>query len=149
MSTPESASDRPRRRWWTWAGLAVALFWAVVLAYFLLAPDPPDFWFEDIAAYDEPGHLLASMFTGGLVFLLIARRSAERTSLLRVGLMSLGLTLTFLLGLEALQTLLADRGVEQSDVTLTLIGSLVGVGAGWGTILVRRRMKAGAARRGR
>ena len=90
----------------------------------LLAADPPDFWFDDIGAVDGPGHVVGGVVTGAGAYLLLSRHR-------RAALLALGSTLVLLLGLEFLQDRFTSRGYETSDVVLSTVGAVIGVGAAW------------------
>jgi peptidoglycan/LPS O-acetylase OafA/YrhL len=117
-------ADQPPAPRWRRIGIAITVAWVVVLGYFLLTADPPDLWFEDIGAVDGPGHLAGGLVTGAVAYLFMARR--------RHGVvLAAGVALVFLIGLEFVQDRLTARGYEHSDVVLSIIGALAGVGVTW------------------
>lgn len=119
---------------WKRVGFFAAIIWLGVLSYFLLIGDPPDFWFDDIASVETPGHLIAGVVTGLIAYLFLAKRP-------RPVVTAMGVTIAILLGLELLQDLLSSRGYERSDVALSVVGAAAGVGAGW---IVSRLMGSSA-----
>jgi hypothetical protein len=126
-------SDRPNR--WKRVALLVGVAWVIVLAYLLLVGDPPDFWFEDIGSVDGPGHVVAGLVTGLVAYVLFAGRA-------HAGPVALGITVSLLIGLEFLQDAFTDRGYEFSDVALSLVGAVAGVGAGAVGRWAARRLRA-------
>jgi hypothetical protein len=118
-----AATDRTKSRsWWKPALVVVGIAWVAFFAYLVLAADPPDFWFDDIGTVDGPGHLVAGAVTGAGAYLLLARR---RRPVLGALLSAVGV----LLGLEVLQDRFTTRGYETSDVVLSVVGAVIGVGA--------------------
>jgi hypothetical protein len=121
MASPDQSKRRP---WWKPAALAFGAAWVAFFAYLLLAADPPDFWFDDIGTVDGPGHVVGGIVTGVVAYLLVSRRR-------RAALLALGSTLVLLVGLEFLQDRFTSRGYETSDVVLSVVGAVIGVGAAW------------------
>lgn len=122
MSDTDQRKKLPPR--WKWAAGALAALWMGFFAYLLLAADPPDFWFDDIGTVDGPGHVVGGIVTGAFTLLLVRRRTGAV-------LLAVVLALAALLGLELLQDRFTDRGYETSDVTLSAVGVLIGVGGVW------------------
>ncbi len=128
-----SDTDALKPNWWKRLGLLAAAGWLVALAYLLLTGDPPDFWFDDIGTVDGPGHVVAGFVTGLVVYLFLARRR-------RALVLAMLITAALLIGLEVVQDVFTDRGYEQSDVVLSLVGAVAGVAAaGAGVALASRR----------
>ena len=118
-----AAPDRSKpRSWWKPAAVGLVVVWVGFFAYLLLAADPPDFWFDDIGTVDGPGHVVGGVVTGVIAYLLLARRR-------RAALMALLSTVLLLGGLEFLQDRFTSRGYETSDVVLSVVGAVIGVGA--------------------
>ncbi len=69
---PEAERRRPPS--WKRIGVFIAGAWVLALGYMVLVADPPDFWFDDIATVDAPGHALAGFVSGVAAYLLLARR---------------------------------------------------------------------------
>ena len=113
-----------RRKRWILTALVLGVVWVGFFAYLLLSADPPDFWFDDIGAVDGPGHVVGGLVTGAGAYLLMSRHQ-------RAALVALGSTLVLLLGLELLQDRFTSRGYETSDVVLSIVGAVIGVGAAW------------------
>jgi hypothetical protein len=110
------------RSWWKPVVVGLGIVWVAFFAYLLLAADPPDFWFDDIGTVDGPGHVVGGAVTGAGAYLLLARRR-------RRVLAALLSTVVVLLGLEFLQDRFTTRGYETSDVVLSVVGAVLGVGA--------------------
>jgi VanZ family protein len=111
-----------RRKRWILTALVLGVVWVVFFAYLLLSADPPDLWFDDIGAVDGPGHVVGGVVTGAGAYLLLNRHR-------RAAQVALGSTLVLLLGLELLQDRFTSRGYETSDVVLSVVGAVIGVGA--------------------
>ena len=111
-----------RRKRWILTALVLGVVWVVFFAYLLLSADPPDLWFDDIGRVDGPGHVVGGVVTGAGAYLLLSRHR-------RAALVALGSTLVLLLGLELLQDRFTSRGYETSDVVLSVVGAVIGVGA--------------------
>jgi len=127
--------DQPRFSWRA-LGLGVAGLWIAFFAYLLLAADPPDFFFDDIADVDGPAHFLGGATTGVIAYLLLLPRR-------RPVLASLGVSIGLLLALELIQDWFTSRSWEASDVVLAVAGALVGVGLAAAVVRLRRRRVGG------
>lgn len=127
----KSTTNQPSRAWRVF-GVAVAVGWLGFFAYLLLAADPPDFFFDDIADVDGPAHFLGGATTGVIAYLLLARRRRPVGTAL---LVSIGL----LLALELIQDRFTSRRWEASDVLLAVAGALVGVAVAAVGVGLRRR----------
>ncbi len=134
---PESSH---RTGWWKGFRLVLAMVWLAFLAYLLLAADPPDFWFDDIGTVAGPGHVVAGFVTGFVVCALVAGRK-------RALLTAFGITLLVLIGLEVVQDRFTDRGYQSSDVTFSVVGAVLGVGAGRARWIVTERLRTGPQNR--
>ena len=122
---------RPGRA--TLIGLVAISAWVAFFAYLLLAADPPDFFFDDIATVDGPAHFVGGATTGLIVYLLVARRPRAIPTALTI-------TIGLLLLLEFVQDRFTSRRYEASDVLLAVLGALAGVGlAVAGAAIIRRR----------
>jgi len=119
MPSTDQTQSRP---WWKPVIVVLGIVWVAFFAYLVLSADPPDFWFDDIGTVDGPGHVVGGAVTGAGAYLLLARRR-------RPVLAALLSTVVVLLGLEFLQDRFTTRGYETSDVVLSVVGAVIGVGA--------------------
>ena len=118
--------------------IGLTIGWVVLFSYLLLTSDPPDVGPVRLRSFEGSGHLFGSLLLSLLVFLVINSWTGRPG---RAALLSLGTTLSFLVGMEFVQELRPGRGYERIDIELNLLGTTAGVALAWATVFLRARLR--------
>ena len=109
--------------------LGVSLAWVGCIFYLAVAPLPPDVPTLEPGSTASLGHYGTNLVFGGLVYLLIGRRSTDVAGLARDAVMSVGLVVLLGVVTEGVQLIVPERTASIADLLYDGAGAATGVAA--------------------
>ena len=107
--------------------LGVSLAWVGCIFYLAVAPLPPDVPTLEPGSTASLGHYGTNLVFGGLVYLLIGRRSTDVAGLARDAVMSVGLVVLLGVVTEGVQLIVPERTASIADLLYDGAGAATGV----------------------